>query len=624
MNISIEIPVIRGGWLIQCIDSVLQQTSSNWFLTMYWDCGDQHSKDLLRQVAELGHPRIQVLFGEKSLGIARARAFLTSVSRGDFILPLDDDDVLQPDAVRLMLLTATERPWASIIRARRGFIDDMGEPVLMTDWFKFERRKYFNGATCDITNHSHPYAIRRSAFLSKGGWTGFKDFAFVGEDCSCFTQSEEVGEIELLDELLYDYRIHQSRTSLKYTPPDAYEMWRRIADESVIRRKAPVKRISDIPPFDYIADFKTPPDLKEIDFIIPFWETNEREIGYASSRPVSHSSFFLLRADTLFHQKFTSSQVMVSRIEVAFTAIEPAQGTVSVAFFNGSRFSAMRVLSAEISSLQPVEFEMIKFDCRDEPVDLANITDIEISFRPKFNSASKEIILHVIKENGTAGALLRLFALAPGFCRRNLKKGISSLRDAGIKERQIHIIEERASSSANRNTGFRKCSKEWICLMDDDVRIPGADTLHTLLKVMVDLQAGLSGPKLLTPSGRIYSGAPFIDPLTLSTKVAGMGEEDQGQFDFNALVPWLPSTLMMVHHSVVLSTGGFDESFIGSQHEDADFCLRARARGFKCCYAGKTSAIHDNMLRNGNFSVNMRYLRERWKSRHDLFVWPDQ
>ena len=622
MNLSIEIPVIRGGWLIQCIDSVLQQTSSNWFLTLYWDCGDDASKGLLEEIDKLNHPRIQVFFGPKSLGIARARQFITERSRGEFIVPLDDDDVLQPEAVSLLLITAMEKPWASIIRARRSFIDDTGEPILMNDWFRFERRKYFNGATCDITNHSQPYAIRRAAFLSQGGWSGFSDFAFVGEDCSCFTKSEEVGEIELLDELLYSYRIHQSRTSLKYKPPDAYEMWRRIADESVYRRKAPVKRINENPPFNYESNFKRQSNLEEVGVIIPFWETNEREIDYKSSRPISNSSNFILTADTLFHQPLQQLNATINRIEVAFTSMTPVEGVLSVAFFKGSRFSPFQVLNAEIAAVRPVEFEFIGLGSVSAAIDLEGITDIEISFQPKFDSVSKEIILHITKENGCQEVLLRIFENVPNHCRNRLEKGLLSLSLAGIKENQIHVIEERQSSAANRNKGLRECDKEWICLMDDDAQILGAETLITLLNCMVDYKAGLCGPKLLTPAGKIYSGAPFTNPLTQSTRVAGMGEKDVGQYDFNSLVPWLPSTLMMIHQSVVLSTSGFDESFLGSQHEDADFCFRARARGFNCCYAGKTAAIHDNMLRNGSFSFNMHYLRERWKDRQDLFVWP--
>lgn len=621
MTISIEIPVIRGGWLVQCIDSVLQQNSSNWFLTLYWDCGDEAAKELLTGIQQINHPRIQVLFGTETLGIARARQFITEQSRGEWILPLDDDDVLQPGAVKLLLQMAVERPWASIIRAKRGFIDDAGEPVLMTDWFAFERRKYFNGATIDVSNHSQPYAVRRSALLQKGGWSGYSDYRFMGEDCGCFMKAEETGEVELLDAVLYAYRIHQQRTSLNYTPTDAEEMWRRITDEAIARRKAPVERVNDAPPYIYKARYKKQTNLENVGVIIPFWETNEKEIDYRSSRPVTNSSQYLLGAGTLFHQPVQQLGVAVNRISVAYTAQQPVEGILSAGLFKGSRFSPCEVLQAELSAARPVEFEFVDLG-PNSGIDLNGITGIELSFTPKINSMAREIILHTTGENGSSEALMRLFESAPGHCRIRLEKGLQSLKNAGIKEHQVYLIEDRNSSAANRNKGFRQCDKEWICLMDDDAQVRGAETLFTMLHCMVEHEAGLCGPKLLTPSGKIYSCAPYTDPLTQTTHVAGMGETDYGQYNFNRIVPWLPSTVLMVHQSVALSTGGFDEAFAGSQHEDVDFCLRARARGFRCCYAGTTSAIHDNMLRNGNFSLNMNYLKERWKNRPDLFAWP--
>jgi GT2 family glycosyltransferase len=181
-------------------------------------------------------------------------------------------------------------------------------------------------------------------------------------------------------------------------------------------------------------------------------------------------------------------------------------------------------------------------------------------------------------------------------------------------------MEKRQSSAANRNEAFRQCSKPWICFMDDDAALGSTATLQQLLDVMVETGASLAGPKLLTPAGHIYSGVPCADPLSLELRVAGLGEQDRGQHDVVALVPWLPSTVLMMHRSVMLATGGFDQRYGGSQHEDADFSLRARARGFQCCYHGLAAATHFNNLRNGQFARNGAYFNARWQNRPDLFT----
>lgn len=333
MMISIEIPVIRGGWLIQCIDSVLQQTSSNWTLSIHWDGGDDLAREILAAVAEVKHPRIQVTFGER-IGIARARQLLTERSRGDLILPLDDDDLLETTAVATFLSAAIERPWAGILRARRGFIDADGQPVEMQDWFPFERRHYFYGATLDIANHAQPYAIQRDIFLATGGWRGFED-SELGEDCYCFAAVEERAEIELLDQVLYRYRIHGSRTSLRFSLPSTNDLWRRIADDAVQRRAAPVIRLDDKPPFHYSRVRSSSPCVDDVDVVVPFWETNEREVQYGPSRPLDFgfSSQRILQGDTHFSQICAFPIKSFNRVELALSGSGPIDGLLSIAFY---------------------------------------------------------------------------------------------------------------------------------------------------------------------------------------------------------------------------------------------------------------------------------------------------
>ena len=192
MGVSIEIPVIKGGWLMPCIESVLGQTSSEWRLSLLWDGGDDLSRSILERIERMRHPRLQVYFQERS-GIASSRRFLTEHSSEELILPVDDDDLLAPTAVEELLAAARAMPWSGIIRARRDFIDEDGRHIEMADWFPFAPRRFYRGMTCDLYNQAHPYLIRRSAYEKTGGWQGFADFQEAGEDCDLFLKIEEVG-----------------------------------------------------------------------------------------------------------------------------------------------------------------------------------------------------------------------------------------------------------------------------------------------------------------------------------------------------------------------------------------------------------------------------------------------
>lgn len=267
MRVSIEVPVFKGRFLSPCIDSVLAQTSRSWTLSLVWDGGDEQSREILEQLQRQGDPRVRVHFNENH-GIAGARRFLTEHSEGEYILPLDDDDVLPPHAVERFLQVATERPWASLIRGRRVFIDEQGAVVEQEPWFPFGPRSFDRGMVTDIFNQAQPYLIRRSAYHRTRGWTGFTDFMGAGEDCDMFLQLEEVAHFEFIDEVLYHYRLHGDRASHTLTSAAAFEMWRRLCDEAIARMGLPLRRISAAPPFVYEALARPPVTPDDVDFVL--------------------------------------------------------------------------------------------------------------------------------------------------------------------------------------------------------------------------------------------------------------------------------------------------------------------------------------------------------------------
>ncbi|MEH6515139.1 MAG: glycosyltransferase [Halioglobus sp.] len=267
MIVSIETPVFKGKWLRPCIDSVLGQTSPDWKFSLVWDGGDEESRRILEELQQRNHPNVTVHFSENR-GIARARQYLSAHSEGDFILPLDDDDVLPFHAVERFLEVAKDKPWSSVIRAKRLFIDEQGKTVDLEPWFPFERRHYQRGMVTDLFNHSQPYLIRRLAYDRTSGWEGFEDFMFAGEDCDIYLKLEENGSIELLDEMLYYYRLNPDRASDTLTPEGAFEMWRRLADKTIARIGLPLRRVNDTQPFQY-EQLSTPiPTLDMVDFVI--------------------------------------------------------------------------------------------------------------------------------------------------------------------------------------------------------------------------------------------------------------------------------------------------------------------------------------------------------------------
>ncbi|HEY0512616.1 MAG TPA: glycosyltransferase [Thermoanaerobaculia bacterium] len=607
MIVSIEIPVVKGGWLIPCIESVLHQTSSDWRLSLLWDGGDELSRSILQRVERLGHPRLRVYYQERT-GIAASRRFLTAASAEALILPVDDDDLLAPTAVEELLAAAQAMPWSGIVRARRDFIDEAGRRVPMADWFPFEPRHFDRGMTTDLYNHSHPYLIRRSAYDKTAGWRGFTDFQLAGEDCDIFLQIEEVATIELLDRCLYSYRLHPRRASNQLGPAAAEEMWRRLADQTLARRGLPLARVNEIQPFQYRGVPRPRPGLPEIDCVVPFWESDREELPYELSRPSSqrHESLCFPTVGNPFLQELDDTGF--DQLALAVSAAGPVSGALRVEVHRDSCGSPA-VAEQRISLDRPV-MKFLHFDLQPPAGPLRRVR-LAVSFQP--DAASRDALgLHVFTVGDDGQALLmRLFRRSPGFSRRQLERCLRSLRRAGVDGEALHVVAERQSSAANKNEGLRRSSRPLVCFVDDDVEILRPGVFDELLAGLERRAADLAGPKIVDRAGRIFCADPFFDG-DFFPKPRGLGEEDGGQYDYSAEVPWLPSTFLLVRREVCRSVGGFDEAYRGSQMEDVDFCLKARRLGFRCRYVGETEVTHLNQQRNDRFSENFRIFFQRW------------
>jgi glycosyltransferase involved in cell wall biosynthesis len=616
-TVSIETPVFKGAWLIPCIESVLYQTSNRWVFYLVWDEGDILSLRILEILREINHPKLKVFFS-KNRGIARSRHFLSSISEEDYIIPLDDDDMLGATIVEDLSQESVIKPWASIIRARRKYIDENGNFVDMPEWFPFEIRKYQDGMVADLHNHCQPTLLSRKAYMATSGWEGFPDFYYAGEDCDIYLKLEEKGAIELYDKVLYYYRLNSKRTSHLLRPEGAYEMWRRLADRTIARIGLPLKRVNSQPPFIY--EKKSQPAFTKamIDFVIPFYEADEKELPYSQRRPVSGLApqHFELTGYNCFRQNLPIELLPCSRIELSFTAEQYAEGFLQIQITEldtgkiiaggKTAWKGKQVVSKSLS---------IQIEHLQEPK--TQSYSLLLTFIPtRNNNSTVKVLFYALDEPILFG---RIFKFEKGYSKSILDRCLRSLQKVGIHDDSIFVIKGKRSSSANRNYGYSLTKKPLICFMDDDAEITSEESLYNMLAVMSEYNAGLIGPRLVTEDKKIFCADPFFNEDRRPVP-RGIGESDDGRYQYVSEVTWLPSTFLIVKREVIQSINGFDEIYDGSQMEDVDLCLKARARNFKCIYAGNTSVLHYNNQRNDRFAENFERFTLRWAAHKELFM----
>lgn len=508
--ISIEVPVFKGGWLIPCIESVLRQSHTGWSLSLLWDGGDDLSRQILQRVEAAADPRITVHF-HANRGIAAARRFLTDHSDAPWILTLDDDDLLAPEAVAALVEAARERPWSGIIRARRGFIDPQGRPVAMDDWFPFAPRRYQNGMVSDLYNHSQPALIRRSAYARTAGWEGFDDFLLAGEDCDIFTKIEQVAPIELLDRCLYHYRLHPRRTSHRLGPAAAEEMWRRLADQTIARLALPLRRLDATQPFRYQRTARPRATAEQVEYVIPFWESDEQELAYPWSRPATgmHASYGRLPPGEHFQETLPAGLGGCDRLELSGFGSEPLAGllTLTIAAADAPRRPLANAACRVDGRFRHPAFFSLALD-RPLPDDHLLLT---FTFQADAGRAAPLLLPLFAAPGERPHPLIRLYRRHPGYGRRLLDRCLRSLAACAVADHAIHVIAKRQSAAANRNDGFARTRRPLVCFLDDDVTVDSPAVISGLLEQMDHLDADLASPKILDPQGRLFCADPYFD-----------------------------------------------------------------------------------------------------------------
>lgn len=103
VDISILIPIYNvEKYLPDCLDSVLKQTSANWEAICVDDGSTDRSSDILDTYAGKDK-RIRAVHLEKNSGAVIARKTAVAQAQGKYIIFLDGDDHLEPNALETIL-----------------------------------------------------------------------------------------------------------------------------------------------------------------------------------------------------------------------------------------------------------------------------------------------------------------------------------------------------------------------------------------------------------------------------------------------------------------------------------------------------------------------------------------
>lgn len=138
---SIVIPAYnRSGHLVAAVESVLAQTLTDFEVVIV---DDGSTDDTRQSVSEAfaAEPRVRYFFKENE-GRSMARNRGIAESQGEWLVFLDSDDLLEPDALEVFIALMAEFPGAELIAGSKSFIDEGGAPI-PPPWTENDPEKLF-------------------------------------------------------------------------------------------------------------------------------------------------------------------------------------------------------------------------------------------------------------------------------------------------------------------------------------------------------------------------------------------------------------------------------------------------------------------------------------------------
>ena len=230
--ISILIPVynINRKYLSECLDSILSQTYNNYEVCLVDDCSTlSETKDTLEEYKKKDK-RIKIKYRKSNGHISKTTNDALKMAKGEFIALMDDDDLLDKDALYEVVKVLNENKKIDFIYTDEDKIDLKGrycDPHFKPD---------FSPDTLLSLNYICHFSVIRKTIVDKVG--GFEVGLEGAQDHDLFLKVTELtNKIYHIPKILYHWRMIESSTSLSIDNKSYANDKGKIAIENALKRR---------------------------------------------------------------------------------------------------------------------------------------------------------------------------------------------------------------------------------------------------------------------------------------------------------------------------------------------------------------------------------------------------
>jgi MoaA/NifB/PqqE/SkfB family radical SAM enzyme/glycosyltransferase involved in cell wall biosynthesis len=223
-KVSILCPVFKPDFLAETVGSVLQQSWQDWELLILVDGPPPEDEEKILEIlaSAAPDPRVKVRRWANR-GTGPCRRALAEEASGDFVLSLDDDDLLPAHALEVLVSAVRRYPDVRCFRGGTRLVGLVDEPLPPRP------RLVVNGISGDPFEVSQPFLLARETLAAVGGFEGDPAIRNAGEDTCLFHQLDRARVRTLIvDEPLYYRRLSHGNLSLLFEHGEVVDHFRNL------------------------------------------------------------------------------------------------------------------------------------------------------------------------------------------------------------------------------------------------------------------------------------------------------------------------------------------------------------------------------------------------------------
>jgi glycosyltransferase involved in cell wall biosynthesis len=194
-------------FLEESIDSILKQTYKDFKFIIVNDGSQDKTKKILDNITD---PRVKVYHLDKNHGVSYARNFAINKAQNQWIVLQDDDDISLPNRIEELMNYSKTHPNVICVFSMRQLITAK-TPVHGKPLPSYENKvsPFLTRKQIKLRSFYFPFIcygtamLSREAILQAGGYDPRYNIA---EDYDLFLRLLEVGSIDMVPKILYQYR----------------------------------------------------------------------------------------------------------------------------------------------------------------------------------------------------------------------------------------------------------------------------------------------------------------------------------------------------------------------------------------------------------------------------------